>query len=457
MDEKLFYNNYLGTDREKISIVVQNSDIKDSILKIDGYKHSMVQVISLAIALRLCVKISNPPIVSDTYVFVNIVKALGGNANFDDGKLLIDARYISNTVIPEKLGKLIHGSMYLCPALLMSMGAFDYFGSGGCQIGSKEDDNQRPIDHILTVMSLMGANLTSMDYGIHGEIKNVNEISEIDIMDYSTEKDTLSGPLVGGATKVFLIMSLQNSHFVIRNAYLKTDVMDMIRFLIFVGKRIRIDDGDIYVEGLAESNKIVDMPFMLTQCISEIITYSVLSIAARKKITFQNLNREIVMSGLEPEFSVMKQMGIAIDWVGNDLIFNPPERINAVDICVMPKTIQSDHHPFFVLLLLLANDDSEITENVWKDRFMYAENLIAMGANVKVDGNKIRIKPSMLRDIVKPLSAFDVRSAAVTLLAIILSNSSSELKDAEHILRGYSKLREHLLDMGVQIRYILER
>lgn len=35
----------------------------------------------------------------------------------------------------ETLGKCIHGSMYLCPALLIALGKFEYYGSGGCQIG----------------------------------------------------------------------------------------------------------------------------------------------------------------------------------------------------------------------------------------------------------------------------------------------------------------------------------
>lgn len=458
MDDMRFYRNYLSMERETTSIIVQKSEIHDSILKIDGYKHSMVQVISLAIALRLCIKINNPPLVSDTYVFADIVKSLGGRVVIDDElELVIDARYISNCIIPDNLGKLIHGSMYLCPALLMSLGSFDFFGSGGCQIGSNEENNQRPIGHILSVMSLMGAHISQTDERVHGELTKVNEISEIDIMDYSTETDVLSGPLVGGATKVFLIMSLRNSYFVIRNAYLKTDVMDMIRFLEFVGKKIRIHDGDIYIEGHARHDEIIDTSFMLTQCISEIITYSALSIAARKKITFRDLNREIISIGLQPEFDVMKQMGIIVKWFGNDLSFYPPEKLNAVNICVMPRTIQSDHHPFFALLLLLSNNESEITENVWKDRFRYAENLKEMGADMQIEGNRIRIKPSILKATVNPLSAFDVRSAAVTLLAIILSNSSVELREAEHISRGYSRLSEHLSDMGVQIRYVFER
>lgn len=44
----------------------------------------------------------------------------------------------------ETLGKCIHGSMYLCPALLIALGKFEYYGSGGCQIGDSIDSHNRP-------------------------------------------------------------------------------------------------------------------------------------------------------------------------------------------------------------------------------------------------------------------------------------------------------------------------
>ena len=52
----------------------------------------------------------------------------------------------------ETLGKCIHGSMYLCPALLIALGKFEYYGSGGCQIGDSIDSHNRPFSHIASVI-----------------------------------------------------------------------------------------------------------------------------------------------------------------------------------------------------------------------------------------------------------------------------------------------------------------
>lgn len=445
------YDQYFKGIINNISIQIKQTEIKDAVLNLDGYKHSMVQIISLAIALKSSIIISNPPLVSDTYVFIAIINELGGEARLEDSMLYIDARNICNDNIPLYLGRLIHGSMYLCPALLVALGHFNYYGSGGCQIGDNEYSNQRPIEHILSMMSMFGAELSYTANCISGRATSMTSIEEVDIMTFSNDNSTLSGPLVGGATKVALILSIHKSRFLIKNAYLKTDVMDMIRFLRFIGKKVLIKDSDIYVEGQVSSNIVYESKFCLTQCISELITYSALSLASGKKICFNNLNKKTIEVSLKPEFSYMEKMGISVIWDNNNLHISALNPIKSIDIEVLPSTIQSDHHPFFALLLLFANDQSILTEYVWKDRFKYIDNLKKMGASITAVDNQIFIKPSNLLPFDGPLPALDVRSAAVTLLAGILSCSNLKIYDAHHIFRGYSRLVENMQHLGVEL------
>lgn len=74
-----------------------------------------------------------------------------------------------------------------------------------------------------------------------------------------------------------------------------------------------------------------------------------------------------------------------------------------------------------------------------------------MNCAITRENNAIHISPSTLMPCSKELLARDVRCAAVTLLAMILSRTSSNLIEAEHIFRGYSHLKEHLLEMGILI------
>ena len=73
----------------------------------------------------------------------------------------------------------------------------------------------------------------------------------------------MSGPLVGGATKTALLLSVNKQKFIIKNPYLKTDVYDMIDFLRLIGKKIDISDNSIVCSGnvMASSNQyIIEIP-----------------------------------------------------------------------------------------------------------------------------------------------------------------------------------------------------
>jgi UDP-N-acetylglucosamine enolpyruvyl transferase len=213
-------------------IEIVDSDIKDSSIFIDGYKHSMVGIIALTIAAKKRVIIDNPPLVSDTFVFVAIINELGGNAHIANNKLYIDASEILSTDIPIFLSRCIHGSLYMCPALLVANKRFCFYGSGGCQIGDSLDKNRRPIAHIMSVMGEFGGEINIDESAVSGSLSSVNNIEEIDITRYSTSSNISEGPLVGGATKTAIIMSLLgHNKLIIKNAYLKTDVLDMLRFL----------------------------------------------------------------------------------------------------------------------------------------------------------------------------------------------------------------------------------
>ena len=399
-----------------------------------------------------CIARANPPLVIDTYVFVALIKEMGGDARIIHNKLHLDMRNVCINTISYYLSQLIHGSMYLCPALLCLNGEFNYYGSGGCRIGNGKN-NERPIEHIMSVMKSFGASIEFNQIGIHGKYNSDDfwEPVEVDILKYSTTPEFLSGALVGGATKTAIIMSLSRDTVIIKNPYMKTDVLDMISFIQMIGKSVVINKNELIISGKLHTNCNFAYRVTLTECVSEIITYSSLAILQHTKLTFRNLNKSIIVRGLKPEFELFDKMGIEYKWEQSDLIIEPTFNISPQIIDVLPQTIQSDHQPFFALLLSYGKGVSTITDHVWEDRYHYISNLNMMNCAITRENNAIHISPSKLMPCSKELLARDVRCAAVTLLAMILSRTSSNLIEAEHIFRGYSHLKEHLLEMGILI------
>ena len=219
----------------------------------------------------------------------------------------------------ETLGKCIHGSMYLCPALLIALGKFEYYGSGGCQIGDSIDSHNRPFSHIASVIECFNHKISIESNRIIGNFGDNSDITELDIKNFSYSSEDLSGPLVGGATKTALLLSVNKQKFIIKNPYLKTDVYDMIDFLRLIGKKIDISDNSIVCSGnvMASSNQYIE--FNLTQCISEIITYSTLALINNTNLTFLDLNKKTISLTLKPEIDILLAMGVSIKWERNNL------------------------------------------------------------------------------------------------------------------------------------------
>ena len=182
-------------ENKNINISVSKNSPVNASLSLDGYKHSMVQIIALTIALKMKTVIVNPPIVSDTYVFIAIINELGGTAKIYNKRLFIDASTICNANIPFFLGKCIHGSMYLCPALLIALGKFEYYGSGGCQIGDSIDSHNRPFSHIASVIECFNHKISIESNRIIGNFGDNSDITELDIKNFSYSSEDLSGPL----------------------------------------------------------------------------------------------------------------------------------------------------------------------------------------------------------------------------------------------------------------------
>ena len=281
---KSYVDNIVNNGKGALTLSVENSKLKSNTITVNGYKHSMVQIICVAIAYNIKVKIVNAPKVIDTYVFCKLIKKLGGVAKFSKNTLNIDPSGINDFKIDSNLSKLIHGSLYLMPALLIRLGQFEFGGAGGCQI---EANKSRQYNHILNVMKQFGANIKIENNIIKGEIYNFKEIKTIDILEYSTNSKFLEGSAVGGATKTAILLSLNQRGVDILNPYLKTDVLDMLRFLQESGHNVNMKENKISIGEKTKTNcKIVN--FKLTQCISEIITYITFAVLNNINIKVKN-------------------------------------------------------------------------------------------------------------------------------------------------------------------------
>ena len=102
-------------------------------------------------------------------------------------------------------------------------------------------------------------------------------------------------------------------------------------------------------------------------------------------------------------------------------------------------------------LLSLARGTSVITETVFENRFMHANELKRMGARIKIEG-RTAIVQGVPRLTGAPVKATDLRAGAALVLAGLAAEGESEISNVHHIDRGYDRLEEKLRNLGADIQ-----
>jgi UDP-N-acetylglucosamine 1-carboxyvinyltransferase len=109
----------------------------------------------------------------------------------------------------------------------------------------------------------------------------------------------------------------------------------------------------------------------------------------------------------------------------------------------------------YMALATQAEGASVITENIFENRFMHAQEMLRMGANIKIEGRRAIVRGKT------PLSgaavlASDLRASASLVLAALVADGETIIDRVYHIDRGYENIEEKLKGVGAQIRRIGE-
>ena len=115
----------------------------------------------------------------------------------------------------------------------------------------------------------------------------------------------------------------------------------------------------------------------------------------------------------------------------------------------------TDMQAQYMALATQAEGSSIVTENIFENRFMHAQELVRMGANIRIEGRRAIVRGK------SPLSAAavlasDLRASASLVLAALVASGETIIDRVYHIDRGYEHIEEKLKGVGAEIRRIGE-
>ena len=401
-------------------------------VNVSGGKNAAVAIIPAALLANDVSYIENLPEIDDVYVLVEMLRELGAQVDFKDKVMRIDARTLNSYKPPLELTCRMRASYYLLGVLLGRFGRAEVPMPGGCDIGS------RPIDQTIKGLRTLG----------------VNYESNAGVMYVSSDKVTgadvyLDMPSVGATINTILPAVLAQGVTQIHNAAREPHVVDLANFLNSMGASIKGAGTDtIRIRGVRElhGTRYAIIPDQI-----ETGTLMLAAAATHGDVEIHG----VIPTHMEALTAKMLEMGIYVH-SQEDMI-----HVRATSGRPRGLTIKTQYYPGFptdlqqpmTALLCTSGGPSVVNETIYESRFKYAEELMRMGANIRVM-DRIAIVEGVERLTGCRVHATDLRAGAALVVAALGCEGMAEISGVRYIDRGYEGLEEKLRALGARIERV---
>ena len=395
---------------------------------ISGSKNAALPIIAASILNKGKTTLYNVPNIHDTQMMFEILNKIGGKVTKKNNKVIIETSKINKYEIPEDLMRQMRSSVIFAGSLIGRYKKATFSYPGGCDIGT------RPIDLHLKAFEKLGINIQ----------KNYGNISCI--CDKITgEKIDLDFPSVGATENAILASCLGEGKTIITNAAREPEIIDLQNFLNKMGAKIKgAGSNKIEINGVKQ---LKDVSYNIMP--DRIETGTFLCIAAMTGGSLKLKNADA--THITPVIDKLEESGCKIETYKNIIQIEGPKKLKAVDIKTMPYPgFPTDMQSIFATTMTVAKGTSVIVENIFENRYKYTQELVRMGAKIKVEGKTAIIK-GVRKLYGANVKATDLRGGASVVMAGIAAKGMTKVENIEYILRGYEKFDKKLQDIGVDI------
>ena len=406
-------------------------------VRVSGAKNAALPAMAAAILTDEPVILENIPQLRDIETTRKLLAAMGAEVELGYGRAqhrtTICCRNLTSPEASYELVKTMRASTLVLGPLVARCGHARVSLPGGCAIGS------RPIDLHIKGLERLGATITQ-DHGyVEASAKRLRG-AEI-VFDKIT---------VTGTEDLLMAASLADGETVMQNCAREPEVADLAELLNKMGAHIEgAGTPTIRVKGVsklhgARHRIIPDRIEAATFIIAGALTGGDLNVAGCDPRHLDALLQKLDEAGVKTAHNAdsLRVMG------------DGP--LKAADIVTAEYPgFPTDMQAQYMVLATQAEGTSNITENIFENRFVHAQELLRMGARIKIEGRRAVVRGK------SPLSAAavlasDLRASASLVLAALVAEGESIIDRVYHIDRGYEHIEEKLRGVGAQIRRIGE-
>lgn len=397
---------------------------------ISGAKNAVLPIIVGALLAEDITVLHDVPKLSDVATIKEVLEILGAKITFENHTMTIDSRDLNNWDAPYNYVQKMRASVLIMGPLLARLGKAKISMPGGCAIGT------RPIDLHLKGLEALGADIQIN----HGDMNAVVPGGKL-----KGNRIYLDFPSVGATEHIMMAATTAEGTTVIENAAEEPEIVDLANFLNSMGANVRgAGTNVIKIEGVEQLHGTT---YTIIPDRIEAGSYMIAAAITGGDLLVKN----VIIDHIKPLIAKMIECGVEIIEEGNNLRVRSNGRLKAVDIKTMPYPgFPTDMQAQFMALMTVAEGTSVFTETVFENRFMHADELRRMGANIKIDGRNAIVE-GVSRLTGCKVKATDLRAGAALIIAALAAEGQTEITELQYIDRGYEDLIEKFQTIGADI------
>jgi len=398
-------------------------------VRVSGSKNAALPILFAAILLDTPVTYQNVPNLRDIHTTLKLLNILGLEAQFENGSARVNPAQSLNPEAPYDLVKTMRASVLCLGPLLARLGEARVALPGGCAIGA------RPVNLHLTALEKMGARF-DLDSGyIEGKTSGLRGA-----------KILFDQVTVGGTENLLMAASLAEGETILENAAREPEVVDLANFLNACGAKITGHGTPVIrIQGV-NSLSGCEYPIMADRI--EAGTYLVAAAMTGGELTLENCPCD----AMDAVFSKLREMGVVMDESRDGLVVRRGGELKCMDVTTIPYPgFPTDMQAQIMALMCVSSGAGTIRETIFENRFMHVQELMRMGADIKVSSQSAFVR-GVKRLTGAPVMASDLRASASLVVAGLTAHGTTEVQRIYHLDRGYEAMEVKLQALGARIK-----
>jgi UDP-N-acetylglucosamine 1-carboxyvinyltransferase len=403
-------------------------------IRVSGAKNSALPCMAAAILTEEDVTLENIPQVRDIETERKLLASMGAEIGQREGRahdrITISCRTLSDPVARYEIVKTMRASSLVLGPLIARAGMARVAMPGGCAIGG------RPINLHIKGLEKMGAVITQEHGYLEARAERLRGAHLV------FDKITVTG-----TEDLLMAAVLAEGETVMENCAREPEVTDLAALLTAMGAHIQgAGTSTITVQGVTSLH---GARYRINPDRIEAGTFLIGGAITGGDLTVSNCKP----GHLGAVIAKLQETGAQVEVLGPAAVrVRTSGPLRGADISTEEYPgFPTDMQAQYMALATQAEGVSQVRENIFENRFMHVQELVRMGANIKVDGSTATVRgPARLSAAAVMCS--DLRASASLVLAALVADGESILDRVYHMDRGYEKIEEKLRSVGAQIR-----